>query len=142
MRAIFFSAVVAAALLGPVGVFAFPVGEKVNVAGGSYTNVSPSELQGMLKGKDFFFVNVHIPYEGEIPSTDAFLPFDQTAERLADYPADRKAKVVLYCRSGRMSDLAARDLVKAGFTNIFNLKGGMIAWEGAGYPLDVDPARR
>jgi rhodanese-related sulfurtransferase len=34
-----------------------------------------------------------------------------------------------------MSSIAARALVKLGFTNVWNLDGGMIAWQEAGYPL-------
>ena len=89
----------------------------------------------MLKNKDFFFVNTHIPYEGEIGPTDAFIPFDQTTRKLNEYPTDKNAKIVVYCRSGRMSDIAARELVKAGYTNVWNLDGGMIAWERAGYAI-------
>lgn len=55
---------------------------KLEVEGGSYTNVTPQQLAQMLKQKDFFFVNVHIPYEGEIEPTDAKIPYDQTAQHL------------------------------------------------------------
>ncbi len=108
---------------------------KVEVEGGSYTNVTPLQLSEMLKQKDFFFVNVHIPYEGEIDRTDAQIPYDQTAQQLSQYPADRTAKIVLYCRSGRMSAIAAKELVKAGYANVWNLDGGMAAWEIQGLPL-------
>lgn len=108
---------------------------KVAVEGGAYTNVTPQQLAGMLKQKDFFFVNVHIPYEGEIEPTDAKIPYDQTAQQLSQYPADKNAKIVLYCRSGRMSSIAAKELVKAGYTNVWNLDGGMAAWEQQGLPL-------
>jgi rhodanese-related sulfurtransferase len=108
---------------------------QVQVEGGSYTNVTPQQLTEMLKQKDFFFVNVHIPYEGEIDPTDAQLPYDQTAQLLSKYPADTSAKIVLYCRSGRMSAIAAKELVKAGYTNVWNLDGGMAAWETQGLPL-------
>lgn len=46
------------------------VGEQVDVRGGSYTDVSVNELQTMLANKDFTFVNVHIPFEGDIPDTE------------------------------------------------------------------------
>jgi rhodanese-related sulfurtransferase len=107
----------------------------VEVEGGSYNNVTPMQLAAMLKQKDFFFVNVHIPYEGEIESTDAQIPYDQTAQQLSQYPSDKVAKIVLYCRSGRMSSIAAKELVKAGYTNVWNLDGGMAAWETQGLPL-------
>jgi rhodanese-related sulfurtransferase len=108
---------------------------KVEVEGGAYTNVTPQQLTQMLKQKDFFFVNVHIPYEGEIEPTDAEIPYDQTAQRLSQYPADKNAKIVLYCRSGNMSAIAAKELVKDGYTNVWNLDGGMAAWEQQGLPL-------
>jgi phage shock protein E len=110
-------------------------GIKVAIESGTYSNLTPAQLAEMLKHKDFFFVNVHIPYEGEINPTDAQIPYDQTAQQLSKYPADKNAKIVLYCRSGHMSSIAAGELVKAGYINVWNLDGGMIAWETAGLPL-------
>ena len=52
---------------------------------------------------------------------------------LNKYPSDKSAKIVLYCQSGRMSAIAAQELVKAGYTNVWNLDGGMVAWERDGY---------
>ncbi len=113
-----------------------PEGRKVPVAGGgSYTDVSAGGLARMLEKKDFPLVNVHIPYEGEIAGTDLFIPFDQVEGKVAQLPPDRSAKLVLYCRSGSMSTTAARALVRLGYTNVWNLDGGMIAWEQTGHPL-------
>lgn len=114
-------------------------GSKVNVAGGSYTNVAPKQLEQMLAAKDFAFINVHIPYEGEIANTDAFIPYDKIAENVGKFPADKNAKVVLYCRSGRMSAIAAEELIKRGYSNVWNLNGGMVAWEGAGLRVIQSP---
>lgn len=112
------------------------VGAPVNVEGGAYTNVVPSELSEMLKQKDFLFVNTHIPYEGEIEQTDAFIAFEENGpQRVSEYPVDRSARIVLYCRSGRMSAIVAEELMKAGYTNVWNLDGGMIEWKKAGYTV-------
>ena len=111
------------------------LGVKVQTDGGAYTNITPAQLKAMLDHKDFFFANTHIPYDGEIAQTDAFVPYDALDENLGRLPNDRNAKIVLYCRSGRMSTLAAQELVKKGFTNLYNLDGGMVAWESAGYLL-------
>jgi rhodanese-related sulfurtransferase len=116
---------------GPVDV----VGKPVLVEGGSYTNVSVAEMQNMLGYKDFTLVNVHIPFEGNLPGTDLSIPYDQVAQNLDKLP-DKAAKIVLYCRSGRMSAIAAETLVGLGYTNIWNLDGGMSAWEQAGGTIE------
>jgi len=105
-------------------------------SGGTYLDVSPNELGGLLEAKDFYFVNVHVPYEGEIPQTDAFIAFDQVLQNLSQFPQDKSARIVLYCRSGSMSAIAARTLVEEGYTNVLNLDGGFRAWKAQGYPLD------
>ena len=113
-------------------------GETVTAAGGAYQNVTPDELNTMLKNKDFVFVNVHIPFAGNIAGTDLSIPYDQITapEQFSQLPADKNAKIVLYCRSGRMSAIAAEDLVSLGYTNIWNLTGGMVDWEQAGFEIE------
>lgn len=112
------------------------IGKKVAVDGGSYTDVSVTELQTILASKDFAFINVHIPFEGNIAKTDLSIPYDEIAQNLDKPPADKTAQIVLYCRSGRMSAIAAKTLLGLGYTNIWNLSGGMAAWEQAGLPID------
>lgn len=79
-------------------------------------------------------INVHIPYEGEIPGTDSFIPFDEIVDA-PELPADKDALIAIYCRSGSMSGQAAADLAAAGYTNVVDLKGGMNAWVDAGETL-------
>ncbi len=113
-------------------------GDKIDVDGGAYTSVNADELNAMLKNKDFVFVNVHIPFAGNIANTDLSIPYDQISipEYLSKLPDDKNAKVVLYCRSGRMSEIAAQELVSLGYTDIWNLTGGMLEWEQAGYEIE------
>ncbi len=110
-------------------------GETVSVAGGSYKSVTAKELSTMLKNKDFVFINVHIPFAGTLVGTDLSIPYDQIEQNLSRLPADKGAKIVLYCRSGHMSRIAAEKLVSLGYTNIWDLKGGMAEWEAAGYEV-------
>ncbi len=98
----------------------------------NFTTLTSAKLATMLQQKDFFFANVHIPYEGEIKNTDVFIPYDKIAENLDKLPKDKNAKIVLYCRSGRMSEMAARELATRGYTQVSHLSGGMNEWEREG----------
>lgn len=113
--------------------------EIVKVEGGSYRNIDSEQLWAMLQQKDFMLVNVHIPYEGELPETDAFVPYNEVEKNLEKLPKDKTAEIVLYCMSGRMSAIAAETLVKLGYTNIWNLKEGMREWQEKGFPLLSKP---
>src|SRR5512142_211448 len=110
--------------------------QTIAVDGGSYRNVSAAELQQMLKQHDFVFVNVHTPFAGNLAGTDVSIPYDEISQRLSLLPPDKAYKIVLYCRSGHMSKIAAEALVELGYTNIWTLDGGMQAWEAAGLPVD------
>jgi phage shock protein E len=93
-------------------------------------------LNAMLNNKDFVFINVHIPFAGNIADTDLSIPYDQIEQNLSQLPSDKNARIVLYCRSGRMSTIAAEKLVSLGYTNIWNLEGGMVDWEQVGFKIE------
>jgi rhodanese-related sulfurtransferase len=100
---------------------------------GSFLKIDASALAEMLKKKDFIFINVHIPYEGEIEQTDLFIPYNEIEQNLDKLSRNKDTKIVLYCRTDWMSDIAALTLVELGYKNVWRLKGGMIEWEKAGY---------
>jgi rhodanese-related sulfurtransferase len=131
-------------VLLPVLLFACQAGSQEAAGSGvgksadGYYTVNVTQLGDMLAAKDFVFVNVHIPFEGDIAGTDLSIPYDQITrdEYLSQLPAERDAKIVLYCRSGRMSAIAAKEMVALGYTNIWDVEGGMVAWEAAGFELE------
>jgi len=100
-----------------------------------YMDITAQQLNKILKEKDFTLINVHIPYDGEIPQTDSFIPYDKIEENADRLPQEKNAKIVIYCRSDRMSNIASVKLGEMGYTNVMNLKGGMKAWKAAGYAL-------
>ncbi|MBI2868318.1 MAG: rhodanese-like domain-containing protein [Chloroflexi bacterium] len=111
---------------------------EVGVDGKSYRVVTAARLESMLDSKDFLMVNVHIPYAGEIPGTDLFIPYNDIERNLEKLP-DKSAKIVVYCRSGMMSDIAAKTLTRLGYNGITDVEGGMVAWEEAGFRLVQSP---
>lgn len=109
-------------------------GETITTGEGSYTRVGPEALRGFIGEREPLVVNTHVPYEGELPATDRFVPYDRISGSPA-LPEDRDRPIVVYCRSGPMSQQAAETLVGLGYTEVRDLRGGMNAWEAAGLPL-------
>ncbi len=100
---------------------------------GSYKNMTTDELDIQLKNKDFALVDVHIPEQLHIKGTDVFIPYDEIENQLDKLPSDKNSKIVLYCRTGRMSQIAAQKLADKGYTNIYNVLGGKVDWDKKGY---------
>ncbi|HEY6057447.1 MAG TPA: rhodanese-like domain-containing protein [Candidatus Limnocylindrales bacterium] len=110
-------------------------GAVVEGRGGHWTNIAPDRLEAMLDNKDFTLLNVKTPYVGEIVGTDLYIPYDALTSRAAELPVDKGARVVVYCRTGRQSAIAAQTLIDLGYTNVGNLDGGMAAWIASGGQL-------
>jgi rhodanese-related sulfurtransferase len=77
--------------------------------------------------------------EGEIEQTDAFIPYDKIRAD-SRLPKDKNTEILLYCRSGNMSEEAGAVLHEDGYTKVAHLEGGMKAWEAAGHKLVNNPA--
>lgn len=106
------------------------------------TVLEVSEFVNLLEDPAVTVVNVHVPYEGELPGTDVLVAYDQILE-WDGLPEDQDAALALYCMSGNMSRQAAQALVEAGYTDVRELDGGMLAWQDAGRELVTqdDPAQ-
>lgn len=84
-----------------------------------------------------FVLDVRTPQEyssGHIKGA-VLIPYTQLEERIDEVPGNRTI-VVVYCRSGRRSEIASRILQEEGFTDVNNMLGGINAWKAAGYPLE------
>jgi rhodanese-related sulfurtransferase len=107
----------------------------------SHALISVETLSQMIDTRpdDFLLINTHIPFEGNLPTTDFSVSFNEIDQHLDLFPADKDAEIVLYCMSNRMALIAADDLVLAGYTNLKLLEGGMLAWQSAGQTLVMEP---
>ena len=109
------------------------------------TSVGPAEFEQLTKERGRILLNVHVPYDGELPQTDRFIPYTSIVERSQELPADKGTLLLVYCRTGRMSAVATQTLLGLGYTNITELSGGMDAWTTSGrmllrrQPKDPEP---
>jgi rhodanese-related sulfurtransferase len=88
------------------------------------------------KDQSLFVLDVRTPEEfaaGHVPGA-VNVPYDQVASRLAEIPKNKD--VVLYCRSGRRTELAGEALKANGYTKLEHLQGDMQAWLKDGRPVE------
>ena len=88
-----------------------------------------SQLKAMLDGKeDFQLIDVREPHEYDICNLSATLiPMGDIADHVAEIARDKP--VVIHCRSGKRSATIIQFLEEnQGFQNLYNLKGGILAW--------------
>ena len=93
----------------------------------------PEEFEKVIQNESVFLLNVHTPYSGKINGTDEIIEdwenMDKYMEKL---PMDVSVPIAVYCRSGKMSADASKQLLEMGYQNIYELDGGMTAWEESG----------
>lgn len=91
--------------------------------------VSVKEYKSWIeRGEDVQLIDVREPYEVEIAEIGGeLIPLKSIGENTGKI--SREKKVVIHCRSGKRSADAIRELrEKYGFDNLYNLKGGILAW--------------
>jgi rhodanese-related sulfurtransferase len=105
--------------------------------------VTPQEAYARVTAGDVVLLDVREPTEWEthiagavqIPRGILEAKADPTSPR-HDPALDPGKQVIVYCRSGARSALAAVTLTELGFTDVVNLSGGISAWKEAGLPTD------
>jgi adenylyltransferase/sulfurtransferase len=92
--------------------------------------VSVQELKRKLDNKENIFVlDVREPHEYQIANLGApLIPVGSIESRISELASHKNDEVIVHCRSGARSQKAALALKAAGFTNVSNLAGGILAW--------------
>jgi adenylyltransferase/sulfurtransferase len=92
--------------------------------------VTVEQLKKKLDAKENIFVlDVREPHEVPIANIGApLIPVGSIESRIAEIADHKNDEVIVHCRSGARSQKAALALKAAGFTNVSNLAGGILAW--------------
>src|SRR5438270_8633207 len=91
--------------------------------------MSPQELKRRMDaGEPFELIDVREPFEYEIARIDGarLIPLGEIAERTDELERDQP--ILVHCHSGQRSAQAVRLLQQRGFTNVYNVEGGIDAW--------------
>lgn len=101
--------------------------------------VTPVEAAQLVARGEAVVVDVRGHAEwaaGHLPATGN-IPLGYLADRIDELPTDRL--ILVQCRSGARSAIAASVLERLGRTNVANVIGGIVAWERAGLPVEREP---
>ncbi|MBK8139206.1 MAG: rhodanese-like domain-containing protein [Chloroflexi bacterium] len=105
------------------------------IFGGSTNSLSAGEAKELIGGgKPPFILDVRQPdeYRGGHIASAKLIPLNDLAARMHELPKDRE--ILCVCRSGARSGMAAGQLAAAGYSAV-NLRGGMMSWQGSGFPV-------
>lgn len=104
--------------------------------GNEIKQVTVQETSEAVKKENVQFIDVRTPEEyagGHAPNAPNF-PLDKIETELAKL--DKNKSIYVICQTGRRSQKAAEILHKAGFKEIYNVKGGTSEWISAGLPTE------
>ena len=96
----------------------------------TYQQISAQEAKEIMdSGKDHVIIDARTEEEfatGHIKNA-ILIPEYEVAERAEQELPDKDALILVYCRSGRRSKIASEELVKLGYSNVYEF-GGIIDW--------------
>jgi rhodanese-related sulfurtransferase len=92
----------------------------------------------LAESPDVVLIDVRKPEEltesGQIEGAIS-IPLEEFMAMQGEWPADKDAQIVVYCKAGHRGNIAATILRSYGYGNVQNLKGGFTAWVDAGSPV-------
>ena len=104
--------------------------DKEETQGAVYMNITAEEAKQIMDSEeDYIILDVRTQDEydqGHIPGA-IVISHEEIAEKAEKVLTDKDQLILVYCRSGRRSKIAAEALVELGYTNIKEF-GGIIDW--------------
>jgi rhodanese-related sulfurtransferase len=100
-----------------------------------HVDVSVQQGKEMIDSGEVFILDVRTQEEydeGHIMGS-TLIPVDELDSRLKELPRDKK--ILVYCSTGHRSLTASEKLENSGFTQIYNMKGGITEWINTGYDV-------
>ncbi len=107
------------------------------VGSGGSKSLSPQEATALINRENAVVLDVREPAEvktGKILNS-LTIPLGQLAQRLDKLQKYKDTPLIVVCQSGSRSARACSLLRKKGFSSVYNLRGGIMAWSNAGLPL-------
>lgn len=102
-----------------------------------YKNISSMQAVQVSNHEEAIFLDVREPGEyntGHLVDS-VHIPLGSLMDKLNQLEKYKEKSLIIYCRSGNRSAQACEILKKQGFTQLYNLQGGIIAWQADNMPV-------
>jgi rhodanese-related sulfurtransferase len=102
-----------------------------------YKVISPSEVVSLLNDDRTLLIDVREPHEfanGHIENA-RHIPYGRLDEKVYELEPYKDSPVVVVCQTGTRSQPACKKLSKLGFHQLYEMKGGMLAWQDLKLPV-------
>lgn len=119
-------------------IVALIIGSYVRAGLQGFKSVEPMDAIDLINHRDAVVLDTREPHELEEGSiiNAVHVPLGQLGTSLNKLDAYKSRPVIASCRSGSRSGVACTTLVKNGFQEVYNLRGGILAWKNASLPLE------
>jgi GrxC family glutaredoxin len=110
------------------------------ISGGGTTGLGPMQAVSLSNHKNAVFIDVRTDdeyREGHILHA-VHAPLGLLESKLKEITKFKNRPLIVYCRSGNRSSRGGAVLKKNGFEEVYNLSGGVMAWQNASLPLTKD----
>jgi len=126
------------------GEFSFVLGQSkgiikvIELTEPNYTELTAQETSDLLANTDPIIIDVRTNGEYEVSHLRGanLLPVQILSENLDRIEQYKNDDILLYCKSGNRSTVAAKILLDAGFTKIYNMRHGIGDWIRNGHPVE------
>jgi rhodanese-related sulfurtransferase len=102
-----------------------------------FSKLTPAAAVQLMNTEDVVVLDVREPAEttgGKIAKAIQ-IPVSGLAKRIDELLKHKDKSLLVYCKTGTRSGLACKELDKHGFEKLYNLSGGVLAWQEAHLPL-------
>lgn len=102
-----------------------------------FRGVSPAEATQLINRQDALVLDTREDgeYRGGHILNSVHIPLDNLDARIGELEKFKGKPIIVGCRSGQRSARACTKLRKNGFEQVYNLTGGVLAWQNANLPL-------
>ncbi len=101
-----------------------------------WTGVGPTDATRLMNHQDGVLLDIRpvAEHNQSFIANNLHIPASELVGRLSELEKYKDKPIIAYCRSGSRSASACNVLTKNGFEQVYNLSGGIMAWQSANLP--------